>query len=42
MVFENKRWNDDMIPLLVEEVTFEEVMQTIAKHFKLKEEKSKI
>lgn len=38
----HKRWNDDMIPLLVEEVTFEEVMQTIAKHFKLKEEKSKI
>lgn len=37
----HKRWNEDMIPLLVEEVSFEEVMQTIAKHFKLKNEKDK-
>jgi predicted nucleotidyltransferase component of viral defense system len=38
----HKRWNEDMIPLLVEEVSFEEVMKTISKHFKLKEEKDNI
>ncbi len=32
-------WNDDMVPLLVEEVSFVEVMQTLAKHFNLKDEK---
>ncbi len=36
------KWNDDMIPLLVEEVSFQEVMQTLAKHFKLKVEKDKL
>ncbi|MFT4305026.1 MAG: nucleotidyl transferase AbiEii/AbiGii toxin family protein [Candidatus Woesearchaeota archaeon] len=34
-----KRWNEDMIPLLVDEVTFQEVMQTLSKHFNLKYEK---
>jgi predicted nucleotidyltransferase component of viral defense system len=38
----HKRWNEDMIPLLVEEVSFSEVMDTLAKHFNLKEEKDKI
>jgi predicted nucleotidyltransferase component of viral defense system len=33
------RWDEDMISLLSEEVSFQEVMQTLAKHFKLKEEK---
>ncbi len=37
----NKRWNEDLILLLKEEITFEEVMKTLAKHFKLKEEKKK-
>jgi len=35
----HKRWNDDMIPLLVDEVGFEEVMKTLADYFNLKEEK---
>ena len=33
------RWNDDMIPLIKEEVPFVEVMQTLAKYFNLKKEK---
>lgn len=37
-----KRWDDDMIALLAEEVPFEEVMKTLAKHFKLKDEKDKL
>jgi predicted nucleotidyltransferase component of viral defense system len=36
-----KRWDDDMIPLLKDEVTFHEVMQTLAHYFKLKDEKEK-
>jgi len=36
------RWDKDMIPLLAEEVSFQEVMQTLARHFKLKDEKDKI
>ena len=35
------RWDNDLLPLLAEEITFEEVMKTLAKHFKLKEEKDK-
>ncbi|MBS3137711.1 hypothetical protein J4232_04715 [Candidatus Woesearchaeota archaeon] len=35
----HKRWNEDMIPLLSEEVSFKEVIQTLAKHFNLKIEK---
>jgi predicted nucleotidyltransferase component of viral defense system len=33
------RWDEDMLSLLREEVSFQEVIQTLAKHFKLKEEK---
>jgi len=35
----HKRWDKDMIPLLREEVSFQEVMQTLAKYFNLKQEK---
>ena len=35
----HKRWFDDIEPLLVEQITFEEVMTTLAKHFKLKDVK---
>lgn len=35
----HKRWNQDMLPLLVEEVSFQEVMKTLAEHFKLSFEK---
>ena len=38
----HNHWNSDMIPLLVEEVSFQEVMQTLAKHFNLKVEKDKL
>ena len=38
----HKRWNEDLQPLLVEEISFGEVMQTIAKYFNLKEEKDKV
>lgn len=34
-----KRWDKDMLPLIVEDVNFQEVMKTLALHFKLKEEK---
>jgi hypothetical protein len=34
-----KRWNEDLANLLVDEVSFEEVMTTLAKHFGLKEVK---
>ena len=37
-----KRWNEDLEPLIVEEITFQEVMQTLAKHFNLKNEKEKL
>ena len=35
------RWDEDLLPLLSEEASFEEVMATLAMHFKLKEEKDK-
>jgi predicted nucleotidyltransferase component of viral defense system len=35
----HRRWNEDLVPLLVEEVTFQEVMASLARHFHLKEEK---
>lgn len=38
----HKRWHEDMAPLLVENITFAEVMTFLAKHFKLKEEKEKM
>ena len=34
-----KRWNEDMLPLLSEEIEFKLVMQTLATHFNLKVEK---
>ena len=34
-----KRWDEDLLPLLSEEVSFQEVMTTLAKYFRLKEEK---
>ncbi|MFH1636965.1 MAG: nucleotidyl transferase AbiEii/AbiGii toxin family protein [Candidatus Woesearchaeota archaeon] len=34
-----KRWDKDMLPLISEEVAFEEVMKTLARHFGLKKEK---
>ena len=36
------RWDEDLLPLLAEEVSFQEVITTLAKHFKLKGEKDKI
>lgn len=36
------RWDADLVPLLAENVTFEEAMKVLAKHFKLKEEKDKV
>ena len=38
----HKRWNEDMIALLAKEIPFEQVMKTLAQHFKLKEEKDKL
>ncbi len=35
------RWDTDMVQFLHEKITFPEVMKTLAKHFKLKEEKDK-
>lgn len=35
------RWDTDMVQFLHEKITFQEVMTTLAKHFKLKEEKDK-
>ncbi|MFH1802232.1 MAG: nucleotidyl transferase AbiEii/AbiGii toxin family protein [archaeon] len=36
------RWNADVEALLAEEIPFQEVIKTLAKHFKLKEEKEKL
>lgn len=36
------RWDRDMIPLLADPISFQEVMQSLAKHFKLKEEKENV
>jgi predicted nucleotidyltransferase component of viral defense system len=33
------RWDSDLVPLLAKETSFKEVMQTLAKHFNLKEAK---
>lgn len=35
------RWDEDMEALLAEEISFQKVMKTLAKHFNLKEEKDK-
>ena len=36
------RWDKDMISLISEPITFQEVIQYLSKHFKLKEEKEKV
>jgi predicted nucleotidyltransferase component of viral defense system len=36
------KWDEDMEPLLSEKVTFTKIMRTLAKHFKLKQEKEKL
>jgi uncharacterized protein len=36
------KWDQDMAALVAEEITFQEVMKTLAKHFKLKQEKEKL
>lgn len=36
------RWDQDMLPLLAEEVSFQTIIKYLAQHFKLKEEKEKI
>ena len=35
------RWNENLLPLLAKEVSFQELMTTLASYFKLKEEKNK-
>ncbi len=35
------RWDQDLAPLLVTDITFQQVMTTLAKHFRLKEEKDR-
>ncbi len=35
----HKKWDKDMIPLLKDEISFKEVMRTLAKYFNLKQEK---
>ena len=35
------RWDNDLLPLLAEEITFEEVIKTLARNLNLKEEKDK-
>ncbi len=36
------RWDQDMLPLLAEEISFQTVMKYLAQHFNLKQEKSKV
>ncbi len=36
------RWDKDLIPLIAEEVSFQDVMKTLSNYFKLKEEKIKL
>ncbi len=38
----HKKWDQDMIPLLKDEISFREVMQTLAKYFNLKQEKEEL
>lgn len=35
------RWDEDMLPLISEDISFKEVMTTLSKHFRLKEEKER-
>ena len=36
------RWDKDMVSLIAEPITFQEVIKFLSKHFKLKEEKEKL
>ena len=36
------RWDKDMVSLIAEPISFQEVIKFLSKHFKLKEEKEKI
>ena len=36
------RWDEDMLPLIKDQVSFQEVMKTLSDYFKLKEEKEKL
>jgi len=36
------RWDKDMIPLIAEEIPFQDVIKTLARHFRLKEEKDAV
>ena len=38
----HSRWDEDLVSLIREKITFQKVMRTLAKHFKLKEEKEKL
>lgn len=38
----HNKWDEDMLPLLAEEISFKEVIQTLAEYFNLKEEKEKL
>jgi len=38
----HNRWKEDLEPLIIEEITFKEIMQTLTKYFNLKEEKEKL
>ena len=38
----HRRWHEDIAPLLAEEISYKEVMLTLAEFFKLKEEKEKL
>ena len=36
------RWDEDMMDLIADNISFQEVMKNLAKYFKLKEEKEKL
>ncbi len=36
-----RKWDEDMIPLIKESVSFQKIMTTLARHFKLKDEKER-
>lgn len=38
----HNKWDEDMLPLLAEEISFKEVIQTLAEYFNLKDEKDKL
>ena len=37
-----KRWDKDLMPLIAEEISFQEVMKILSNYFKLKEEKDEL